>query len=413
MMPFEILRAELSPGSFLLGVERPLKSASLLVAFPIGLWAEPGGKEGLLNVFSQMVFKRGMGRGEVELMRDIEGMGASAYLRAGYDALFLYVKSTVDVFQRVVEKVFSYIAHSEMEAEELARVKKKIGTDLLEAEQDPRYVAGREFRRILFGEGHPYSRHPGGTLRGVSAVELGDLEYVKDMLGRRGVVSAVVGGVGFGEAESILGEALDTLGDGIGGGRALEGTSRLESRRAVRVEMPGKAQAVAIIGNVAVARNHPDFHKLTLANDILGSFGLMGRLGRRIRSEAGMAYSIHSRLGSHRWAGYWFVIGGFNPAQVDRGLSLILEELERASREGFTDEEVSDSKGHVTGSFDTMLESPSAMAGLLYTIESCGLGLDYPERFKREIWEIDRHELREVTARYMDPTGYAEVVVSP
>ncbi|RLF15454.1 MAG: insulinase family protein, partial [Thermoprotei archaeon] len=153
--------------------------------------------------------------------------------------------------------------------------------------------------------------------------------------------------------------------------------------------------------------------KLLVVNDILGVFGLMGRLGRRVRAEAGLAYYVNSRVRAMRLAGFWRILGGFNPARVEEAVSMMVEELDRITGEGVSERELEDSKKHLIGSMDVMMESLVNVAQLLHIMEFHKLGLDYLDKFKKEVEGVELDDIREVAEKYLKPEGYVEVVARP
>ncbi|MCD6357617.1 MAG: insulinase family protein, partial [Thermoproteales archaeon] len=110
---------------------------------------------------------------------------------------------------------------------------------------------------------------------------------------------------------------------------------------------------------------------------------------------------------------FWRVMGGFNPAKVEEAVSMILEELAGIAERGVSERELEDSKRHLVGSMEVMMESPAGAAQLLLEVELYGLGLDYLERFRDEVEGVGLEDIREVAERYLRPDGYVEVVARP
>ena len=412
-MRLEVAREELAGGGVVLVARRPLRSVYVLGSLPLGIHVEPEDREGLLNVFARMLLMGTRERSETEIVGEIEGMGSSASFSAGYEGLFFTIRSTAARFRETVAKVFSYAAEASFPGEELERLRGRILTHLSELEQDPRFVAGREFRRLLFPRGHPYSKVLIGSREGVSRITRDDLLELREAVTGRGAIAVVVGGVEPEEAVGVFEEALEGLGGGSPPKPQAPEASRPASRIYREVRIPGRVQAAVVLGSLAVPRLHPDYHKLLVANDVLGSFGLMGRLGRRVRAEAGLAYYVFSRVDALRLAGFWRVMGGFNPAKVEEAVSMILEELAGIAERGVSERELEDSKRHLVGSMEVMMESPAGAAQLLLEVELYGLGLDYLERFRDEVEGVGLEDVREVAERYLRPDGYVEVVARP
>src|SRR5437762_12000439 len=103
--------------------------------------------------------------------------------------------------------------------------------------------------------------------------------------------------------------------------------------------MPHKTQVDVALALPGVPRSHPDYHALNMANMILGSLGLMGRLGERVRDQQGMAYYVYSRYSARLWAGDWFANAGVRPDHVEPAIESILAEVRRLREEPIADVE--------------------------------------------------------------------------
>ena len=77
-----------------------------------------------------------------------------------------------------------------------------------------------------------------------------------------------------------------------------------------RVTIPGKSQADVILGTAGPQRRAPDFLAASLGNNILGQFGMMGRIGEVVREQAGLAYYAYSSLSGGFGPGPWMLLPG-------------------------------------------------------------------------------------------------------
>ena len=73
-------------------------------------------------------------------------------------------------------------------------------------------------------------------------------------------------------------------------------------------------------------------------NNILGQYAMGGRLGDSIRERQGMAYYVFSSLDANVAEGPLVVRAGVSPANVDRAVASIDEEIGRFARDGVTAE---------------------------------------------------------------------------
>ena len=126
-----------------------------------------------------------------------------------------------------------------------------------------------------------------------------------------------------------------------------------------------------------------------------------------------MAYYAGTMFEANVWPGPLFVRAGVNPANVDRAIASIDEELTRARDEGVTAKELDNSRNYLIGSMPRALETNHGIASFLQTNETFGLGLDYdvqlPDRLRAVTLGAANTALREV----FDPSRATIVIAGP
>ena len=95
------------------------------------------------------------------------------------------------------------------------------------------------------------------------------------------------------------------------------------------ITLPGKSQTDLVMGGFGPKRSSPDYLAASLGNNILGQFGMMGRIGDVVREQAGLAYYASTSLNAWINTGSWEVSAGVNPANLQRAIDLILAEIRR------------------------------------------------------------------------------------
>jgi zinc protease len=159
--------------------------------------------------------------------------------------------------------------------------------------------------------------------------------------GPRGVIIAIVGAV---EPQKAVEQVSKALGDWENPGQPdlptlppVLGTLQIKTRK---VEIPGKYQADVVLGAVGPERRSPDFLAASLGNNILGQFGMMGRIGEAVREKAGLAYYAYSTVSGGLGPGPWYVTAGVDPANVERAVELIHSDVARFAFEAVSEQEL-------------------------------------------------------------------------
>jgi predicted Zn-dependent peptidase len=107
--------------------------------------------------------------------------------------------------------------------------------------------------------------------------------------------------------------------------------------------------------------NHPDKFILNLINSLLG-IGWSSRLMLNIRTQKGLAYSIHSGVDYLSDTGRLIVNGGIRNEMMSLALEEIIKELRRFKEEKVSDNELIQAKEKVKGRFLLGIELPENQA---------------------------------------------------
>jgi zinc protease len=148
-------------------------------------------------------------------------------------------------------------------------------------------------------------------------------------------------------------------------------------------------------------------------NNILGQYAIGGRLGDSIRERQGMAYYVFSALDANLIPGPLMIRAGVSPANVDRAVASIDEELERLRADGPTDREMTESRQYLIWSMPRTLETNVGIASFLQTAEFFGLGTDYDLRIPGLLQAVTRDEVHEAARRTLDPQTATIVIAGP
>jgi zinc protease len=157
----------------------------------------------------------------------------------------------------------------------------------------------------------------------------------------------------------------------------------------------------------------PGFLAAALGNNILGQFGMMGRIGDSVREKAGLAYYASSSLSGGLGPGPWFVAAGVDPQNIDQTIDLISQEITRFISEPVSQEELSDSKSNFIGRLPLSLESNAGVASALTNLERFQLGLDYYRQYPDLVQAITAEDVLDIAQRYWHPERLGIAIAGP
>jgi len=267
---------------------------------------------------------------------------------------------------------------------------------------------------LLYPDGHPYGRRTKGTVSSVESITRDDLvDYHRARFVPAGLLVVIVGDVpadrAIAAAERAFGDWQAPLSPDV----QVPGAPGASHRRRLVVPMMNKAQADVAYGFTTVRRRDPDYHPLSLMNNVLGQYGLGGRLGDSIRERQGMAYYAFSSFDANVAEGSLVIRAGVSPANVDRTIASIDEEVRAMVRDGVSASELADAKRYLIGSLPRHLETNPGIASFLHSAEFFGLGLDYASRMPALLEAVTLDQVHAATRRVLDPDRASVVIAGP
>jgi zinc protease len=185
------------------------------------------------------------------------------------------------------------------------------------------------------------------------------------------------------------------------------------ARRRLVIPMMNKSQADIACGFTTITRRDPAYYAFWLMNNAFGQYALGGRLGDSIRERQGMAYYVSSALDANASEGPLVIRAGVSPANVDRAIASIDEEISRLVRGGLTAKELDESRRYLIGSIPRALETNAAIANFLQTEEFFGLGLDYDARLPSLLGAVTLDDANAAARRALDPDRATVVIAGP
>jgi zinc protease len=412
--PQDVLRRSLPNGIIVLARENWSAPSVVMEGYvQVGNLDEPEQLTGLASFTSAMLGRGTRKRSFTEINELVESVGASLGFSVDRRLTSFSAKALAEDLDLILDVMADELRGPIFPAEYVERLRGLRMTAIAERENDTRRMVGLAFRELMYGD-HPLGRDLLGSRSSNMAIRRDDLvSFYESYYRPEGMLIAIVGAV---PAEIAFQKVAETFGDWSGDRIArsdLPPVPRPKERRERRVSMPGKSQSDIILGWPAMRRLDPDFDGARMANTVLGVFGMMGRLGDKVREEQGMAYYAYSRLSANRDPGTWVAIAGVAPENMDRALQAMLAEVGRLREEPVPGEELQDCKRYLTGSLPIQLETNDGVAGVLADIEWHGLGLDYIQRYKGIIDGTTPEDVQNAARKYLDLATYTLAIAGP
>ena len=171
-----------------------------------------------------------------------------------------------------------------------------------------------------------------------------------------------------------------------------------------------------ILGHLGIPRHHPDFEALVVLDHIFGTGpGFSDRLGRIVRDELGLVYSIGGGItdSADLVPGLFRVYAGTRPEEADRVVAAITDQV-RAMHDGsFGDDEIDRARRYLAGAYVFDFQTVEQRADRLFELERLGLSLDEPRHWSERIARITADQVRQAARTHLRPDALFRVEYGP
>lgn len=381
----------------------------------VGSAYEPTDQNGLAALTASALMRGTTTRDFTAIHESLEDVGADISIGGGWYRTNIAGKSLAEDLPTLLDVLADVLRHPTFPEAHVDRLRGEILTSLRIRSQDTRFRASRAFYEALYPAGHPYHAPVRGTEESVAALTAADLRgFHQAAYGAQGMIVVVVGAI-------TAADAVDMVRARFGDWRnpsqpphapILDAPPAEETQRSI-VTLPGKTQADIMIGTVGPSRRSPDFTAAQLANSVLGQFGMMGRVGKSVREEGGLAYYAYSQLDGGVAPLPWNVSAGVNPANIELAIQKITDEVTRLTQELISEEDLADNQAYFTGHLPLQLESNEGIGDTLHNMELHGRGLDYLVNYRDMIYGTTREHILEAARRYLHPDRLVIGIATP
>ena len=382
-----------------------MASKSLTVFGMIGSGSamDKPGKAGTANFTAAMLMRGNKKQSFQEINTKLESVGANLSFNSGTMNTWFQGCSLVKDFPMLLSSIYDCLIEPVFPEEYVSRLRNQLLTSLLIRDQDTQSRASLEFDKILY-KNYPYGTPVDGYADTISNITRADLILHHSTYQPAQAIFTISGALPLKDIELMIRDQFELWkSKGKNEEIHLQKFEPLSSETRIHIPIEGKSQSDIQMGTFGPARISPDYYAAYLGNHVLGQFGLYGRIGRSVRNKEGLAYYAFSALNALPEIGSWEFNAGVNPANIDKTIALIKEEITRYLDKPLQEEELENSKSHLIGRLPMSLESNAGIANALLSIERFNLGLNYFQNYERYIQSITSEQIVEVSRKYLDP----------
>ncbi|PKD42923.1 M16 family metallopeptidase [Rhodohalobacter barkolensis] len=291
---------------------------------------------------------------------------------------------------------------------ELAKTQSK--SNISRRNDDQGSVAGREFRKLIYGDDAVFARHTEyETIDNITRddmVELHEQSFVGSNM--------MIGVIGDFDIEEMKTKLENSFSD-IPAGQEIElelPEVNYDFESSVNfIDKQDVNQSYVLLGHIGGMRDNPDYAKLQVMNQVL-SGGFSSRLFKVVRSDLGLAYSVFGSYGSGTFYPGTFTAGVMTASETTaEAIDAIIGQIERLQNEPITEEELQQTKDQFLNSLVFRYDSRAKILNERLGYDYAGLPEDTFDRLVEEIREVQAEDIMEVADEYLRPDDVQILVV--
>ncbi|MCP4415339.1 MAG: insulinase family protein [Chloroflexi bacterium] len=379
-----------------------------------GALAETAVKSGLASYTAVSLMRGSQNHSFDHIYEALESVGAEIGFSSGYHLTSLSAQCLAEDVDLVLNLMADVVRQPIFPEPLLAQLKGQIITGLNMRANNTQHMASTTFRKLIYPN-HPYGRSANGTLTTVPTLTPSDVQqFHANHYGPKEMVICVVGALSPAQA---VAKVSQVFGDWHNAAQrplpALPELEMINGRQQRHHPMPDKYQSDIALGRPGPSRAAPDYIAASLMNTVLGVFGMMGRIGKTVREEQGLAYYAYSSLQGGLGPGAWLAAAGVAPDKVEPAINSILDEITRIQNEIVPTAELNDSQAYRIGSLPVGLETNSGIANVIADMELYEWGLDYLLKYPELIQAVTPEQVQAAAQKYLSTEHLGIAVAGP
>ncbi len=372
---------------------------------------EPVGKEGVSSVLGALFDYGTATQDRLAFARAQDDADSDVSAGIGFG-----LQTTSREFERAVALLAQAELHPRFDEPTFTAARRQAAAELQTALSGSNSIATRRAAKILLPAGDPELRET--TVEGVQALNLDDVKaYYTQVIRPDLTTIVVVGNIAPAAARAAIEREF-------GGWRAPAEAAPVVELPPVPVNPPGDVRLQLPVGQTSVSlqqivdlpRSAPQTYPLLLGNAILGGGSLgpeQSRLFRDLRQNAGLVYSISSRVSPRRQRYELSIEFACSPANATRINTLIEAEIKRMQTESVGVFELALAKASTVRQTAIADSSIGSIGQALLEDAANGFPFDQNQIDARNFVATDANAIQNAFATYVRPANFVRVIEGP
>lgn len=377
----------------------------------VGEIHEPEDKLGVADLMMEGLRTGGSkSRSGDEIDRELEMAAVDLSAKAEREHSFFKVRCLSKEIDLSLDIFFDLLQAPAFEPAKIGVAKSRLTDQIRRRNENPMSTAYREYHQRLHGPKSVWARlSKEETVRSIGREEV--QKFYEETVAPNRIWLAVSGDISFDELVKKIEKR-------IAGWPAQDANLpkpepvKKEWRPSVNLISLPVNQSAIVMGHFGEKRFNPDKYAVLAANQLLGGSTFGSRLGDRIRTELGLAYSVYSDFGfSTDYGSFQMAVGtkAVSTAQVIGEARKILSAL--VEGDDITEAELENAKKVILNRLIFAYEDPFEIVSQRVQFDYFGYPPDYLALYQREIKKVTLDQVRDVLKRYYFPDRLIVMIV--
>lgn len=407
----EIWRATLANGIEVCGIvnkELPLVSINMIIGG--GAYLDKIELPGVANMVASVLPQGTKTKTPEELEEEIELLGSEINMYAGKEEIVMNAGTLSRNFGKTVSLIKEILLEPRWDSTEFVMAQTRNKNSILQAEAQPRSVAGLEFSKLLYGPEHIFGYNIRGTKESIDKITQDDLKsfYEKNFSPNVTKIN-IAGNV---TKEEVL-AALEPLEKEWAPKEVVINDYKIpegpETSKIYFIDIPGSRQSVIYLGHIALTRDNPDFVKAEFVNYRLGG-AFTSIFNQILREEKGFTYGASSYFQEMKVPAPFIAYTSVRSDATFESLSIFRNEMEKY-RQGISENDLQFIKNCMIRSNAMRFETNEDLTGMLSTMSKYGFSDDFIKSDEEVMRNMTVEDHKAITNKYINPDKMIYVVV--
>jgi zinc protease len=297
----------------------------------------------------------------------------------------------------VLQTISECLDQALYQEKELAQAKEIMLGRLDEEKTDTRSLARAGLSNLIFDKSHVnYEQGVSIWEKSTKSVTRKEILDFTKIMGRKGLILAIVGNVDPVKIASHAEKVFSTLKDGTSEATKKSNNSAVSVAGEKLVRIPDKANIDVFMGGaISLMYEDPLFLPLNVVSDMLGG-GFAAHLMQTVRERDGLTYGIYSRLSGFDVGveGSFIVAATFSPELYEKGVTVTKKEIQKFFSEGMTEKSLASKKDEILGTYVISLATTTGLSQTIRSIAEKGHSLEYLDSYIEDMQKIKLEDIQ-------------------